>query len=481
MGFCPSIRQKKAVTKLVIFALVSWGAAQVWAQTDDSSSRQPVPVLVGFDNSSVPADPYNPDASEDRMLTPPPVSGQTYPVMLASQERANFLRGGLSFTSAYTDNVVGSTAGHPVSDITYYIAPLISLDETTPRLHYLLTYAPGFTFYQRNGSLNEAAHNASIEFEYRLSPHVTLSAHDGFQKSSNIFDQPLDFSAGGTVSGGTQSANFSVIAPVASRLSNFGNVGLSYQFQLNDMVGASGTFSTLHYLDPSQVPGLYDSSSQAGLAFYSHRFARGQYLGVTYEYQRLLAYPNTGVSKTQTQAVLFFYTYSPTRRFSMSMFGGPQYSETVEPPTSGLQSPNPELRSWTPAAGASLNWQARLTSFALSYSHVITGGGGLVGAAQQDSATLTARQQITRTLNASVAGGYSQNDVIGSALLGVTDGHTVFGTASLQQSLGQHLSVQLGYTRLHQNYSDIAVISAMPNTNREFVSISYQFSRPLGR
>ena len=111
MGFCPSIRRKKAVTKLVIFALVSWGAAQVWAQTDDSSSRQPLPVLVGFDNSSMQADSYNVDASEDRMLTPPPVSGQTYPVMLASQERANFLRGGFSFTSAYTDDVTGSTDG----------------------------------------------------------------------------------------------------------------------------------------------------------------------------------------------------------------------------------------------------------------------------------------------------------------------------------------------------------------------------------
>ena len=32
--------------------------------------------------------------------------------------------------------------------------------------------------------------NASINFQYRLSPHVTFSARDGFQKSSSVFNQP---------------------------------------------------------------------------------------------------------------------------------------------------------------------------------------------------------------------------------------------------------------------------------------------------
>jgi hypothetical protein len=39
----------------------------------------------------------------------------------------------------------------------------------------------------------------------------------------------------------------------------------------------------------------------------------------------------------------------------------------------------------------------------------------------------------------------------------------------------------VGYTRLHQAYSNVAVLSTAPDTNREYVSISYQFSRPLGR
>jgi hypothetical protein len=448
----------------------------VWSQTDNPPAQPPVPAMVGVDHSSAPADTYNPETSGDRMMTPPPVSGQTYPVALSSEEHSNYLRGGLSFTSAYMDNVLGGVAGHPISDVSYSVAPMIALDETTPRLHYLLSYAPGFTFYQRNSGLNEADHNASIQFECRLSPHVTFSARDGFQKSSNVFNQPPDFSSGGVVSGGAQGPNFSVIAPVADRLSNAGSVGINYQFALNDMVGASGTFSNLHYPNPSQVQGLYDSSSQGGLAFYSRRVARGQYVGVTYAFERLLAYPTIGQNETQTHAALLFYTFAPSSsKFSISLFGGPQYSDTGQPV------PLPPVRSWTPAGGASLGWQGKLNSVALSYTHIISSGSGLVGAVQLDSVTLSARQRITRTLNATVSGGYAQNDVIGSPLLGLNSGHSIAGTASLQQMIRQHVSVQLGYTRLHQNYSNIQSISATPDTNRVSVSISYQFSRALGR
>ena len=40
-----------------------------------------------------------------------------------------------------------------------------------------------------------------------------------------------------------------MIAPVTSQLNNSGNVGITYQFAANGMIGASGTFSNLHYLD----------------------------------------------------------------------------------------------------------------------------------------------------------------------------------------------------------------------------------------
>jgi hypothetical protein len=205
------------------------------------------------------------------------------------------------------------------------------------------------------------------------------------------------------------------------------------------------------------------------------------YVGLTYEYQRLLAYPTEGSSETQTHALLFFYTLYPMERLSISFFGGPQHSDTVQPPIGTLGIPVPESRAWTPAAGASLSWRARLSSIALTYSHIISGGGGLSGAVQMDAASLNLRRQLTKTFTGSIGAAYTQNVVLASALNGTNKGHTFSGTASLEHQFRQRFNVQLGYTRLHQDYSSVAVIATNPDTNRESISVSYLFSRPLGR
>jgi len=195
------------MSKLLLFVILVLvlTTLPVYSQSDSTSAQQPVPAMVSVDSSTAPAESYNPETSGDRMMMPPPVSGQTYPVMLASEQRSNYIRAGLSFTGMYSDNVLGTTGtGSTVSDQSYSIGPVIALDETTPRMHTSMSYAPGFTFYQHTSSRNEADHNASMEFEYRLSPHVTFSAMDSFHKSSNVLNQPPGFSAGGVVSGGAQ-------------------------------------------------------------------------------------------------------------------------------------------------------------------------------------------------------------------------------------------------------------------------------------
>jgi hypothetical protein len=421
--------------------------------------------------------------AENRMLTPPVVSGQAYPVAGVSEERSNYLRGGVAFTTAYSDNVMGSSSGNPVSDISYSVWPTLAIDQTTSRVHWGANYAPGFTFYRHTSSRNQADQNASLNFQARLSPHVTIAAQDAFQKSSNFFNQP-DLASAGAVSGGAQGPNQSVIAPLADRLSNDGNGGITYQFTASDMIGASGAFSRLYYPNPKDVSGLYDSSSQAGSGFYTHRVAEMHYFGASYQYQRLMSYPTQGQNETQTHALLLFYSFDPSKRFSISMFGGPQYAMIGPQFSAGVPFAQPGMKSWRPVAGASMNWQGQSASLAVSYVHTISGGGGLVGAVYMDSASASYRQQFTRSLSAACSGGYAQNKVVGDfppTAAASTNGHSVSGTASLQRQFGEHLNLQLGYTRLHQSYNNVAVLSRNPDTNREWVSISYQFNRPLGR
>lgn len=439
-----------------------------WSQEDKPASPAPAataPLTSMFVNS---------DNDTDRMLTPPPVSGEAYPLFFASEERANYLRGGVIFNTAYSDNVLGATSATPVSDVSYSVWPTIALDETTTRLHAVLSYAPGFTFYQNTSAYNEADQNLALNLQYRLSPHVTVNFRDSFQKSSNVFNQP-DQGLAGAVSGAAGNANDSVIAPLADRLSNTGSAGITYQFAPNAMIGANGTFTNLHYPNSAEVPGLFDAATRGASAFYSYRLSRQHYVGATYQYQELLSYPAAVTNETQTHGIFGFYTFYPSPAFSVSFFGGPQYYSAGMQYVSATQPPLATTQSWSPAAGASLNWQARHSNVAFSYSHSVSGGSGLIGAVELDSANASVRQQLTRRVSAALAAGYANNGVLSISTLG---GHSISGSASLQRQFGEHLSVQAGYTRLRQDYS---FFSANPNTNREWLSISYQFARPLGR
>jgi hypothetical protein len=356
-------------------------AAPIWAQVASTGAE---PAATGLESS----------VSSDAMVTPAPISGEGYSMGFTSETRSNYLRGGLVFGSAYDDNVSAEANGKPISDLSYSIWPTISLDQTRSRMHWLLNYSPGFTFYQKTSSLNVVDQNLGVDFKYRLSPHVTLNLRNSLMKTSNILNQP---NQGFTqpVSGGVSAPNDSVIAPIADMLRNTANATLTYQFSANGMVGASGTFTNLHYLDQAQVPGLFDSVSRGGSAFYNHRLSKMHYIGATYQYQMFLAYPTVGQSETQVHSALLFYTLYLKPTLSISLFGGPQYSDTSQ---FGV----PSSTSWTPAAGASMSWQGRLTSFAASYSRRINDGGGLNGAVQSNGVDGSLRRQLTKALSASI-------------------------------------------------------------------------------
>jgi hypothetical protein len=452
---------------LACLGLVSLASVPVWTQENPSVPVAAVsgPAVSGLINES---------AEEDRMLTPPPVSGEAYPRLPASEGRSNYLRGGITFNTAYSDNVLGSTNALPVGDVSYSVWPTLTLDQTSSRLHWVLAYAPGFTLYQHTNSRNESDQNLALDVQYRLSPHVTFSLRDSLQKSSNIFNQPDQGLAGG-VSGSSQPPNLSVFAPLADQLSNISGMGITYQFARNSMVGIGGSLANLHYPKPAEVPGLYDAASRGGSAFYSYRLSKERYVGITYQYQQLLSYPAATVNETQTHSFLLFYTFNLASALSVSVFGGPQYSSSGAQYFSATQSAPPR-QSWSPAAGASFNWQAHHSAFAVSYSRIISGGGGLIGAVELDSGAVSVMQQVTRNFSVSMAGSYGNNNVL--AVFAAGNGHSISGSASIQRQIAEHLNLQAGYTRLHQNYSFLA---ANPDTNREWVSMSYQFVRPLGR
>src|SRR5664280_39683 len=235
------------------FGLVLLACTSAWSQVDTSSTEAAT------------------DTADDVQLrVPPPVSGQDYPSEFAGETQSNYLRGGFTITSAYSNNISGAGGSNPVGGMSYSIWPTIALDKTTPQLHLTLSYSPGFTFYQHASAYNQSNQNVAVNLQYRLSPNLTLNLQDAFSKTSNVFNQPNPLSAT-SVSGSVLAPSVAVIAPVADQLNNATSAQLTYQVSEDGMVGVTGSFGRLYYPNPAEVSGLYNSHSTGGSAFYSRR------------------------------------------------------------------------------------------------------------------------------------------------------------------------------------------------------------------
>ena len=209
---------------------------QAWSQVDASAQEA--------DNGTV---------EEAPLQAPPPVSGSAYDTGFTSETESNYLRGGLTIAGAYSNNVSGTS--NPIGGPSYSLWPTLTLDKTTIRGHYLIYYSPGFTFYPHTSALNQGSQNIVADLRYRLSPNVTASLSESLQKTSNMFNQP-DPLATTVVSGSTPTPVQAVVPPVGNQLSNSANVQLTYQLDASSMVGAGGTFASLHFSNPTEATGL---------------------------------------------------------------------------------------------------------------------------------------------------------------------------------------------------------------------------------
>ncbi len=409
-----------------------------------------------------------------QMTTPPPVSGESYTTTVGSEARSNYLGIGFTFTPAYDDNAFPGGNAKPVSDVNYLISSAFTLDRSTPRQHETLTYSPGFNIYQPTSALNSIDQSAGLTYQYRLSPGTTLHLGDTFTQTSNAFDNSPIFSGTG-ISGSTLIPTSSIIVPFAEQRTNTANASISYQFSRDAMIGAGGVFSTFTFPNLAQATGLNDSQTTGGSAFYARRLTSSQYIGVGYQYSRYISFYANEPFDTQVHSIAPYYTFSLGHRLSSSLSAGIAHFSSVE---SNL----PAYASWSPTVSASVGWQQNNIAVAASYSRTISAGEGLLGAFSSSSVNASGHWRVARSWNIGLVMSYSafsnESSLLSSSYPG---GNTISGQASIQRAISEHFNAQIGYQRLHESYRAITVISNDPDSDREFLSITYQISRPIGR
>ncbi|MGA7521069.1 MAG: hypothetical protein WBW84_01215 [Acidobacteriaceae bacterium] len=428
--------------------------------------------------AGIPVWAQSPSATETPMELPPPVTGQSYPAQVGSDVRHNFVNVALTGGGGYADNVLAGFTNSKTGSGVYSLSPSITYNKNTARTAAQFNYNPAFSFYSEVSELNEFDQNAVGSLQYRITPHFVFRMQDAFTRSSSVFGMASG-GVGGAVSSGSPTLLDGVVAQFADRIVNTATVDLALQASENTLIGGEGSFAQLDYPKSEEVPGLVNSNSVGGSGFYTHRVTAHQYIGFIYQYLQILTYLSNAEGNAALNTFSPFYSFYLLRtkqgNLTASLQGGLEHSSFVV-------RNGPLVTQWTPAISASIGWQGPITNFAVGYGRSVSGGGGLNGLYGQTSYNGMAQWRVARAWEISAGASYSnlKNDSPAYNPQ-LSTGHTVSGSADLTRTLGRSASFSVVYSRIHQSYPGVSTIELNPDSNRVYGSVSYQFSRPVGR
>jgi hypothetical protein len=210
-------------------------------------------------------------------------------------------------------------------------------------------------------------------------------------------------------------------------------------------------------------------------------------VGVRYGFHHLSFQPQG--EETNTHSLMYFHTIYLTPKMQLSFFAGPEYSEVnshivvpeIQLPQVLLVSFPISTKTWSGSGGTSFSWQGQHTGISAEFVRRVSDGGGVQGAVFLNSVNGGIRRQITPSTTLAFAAGYSTNDPLPGSTSGISLLKTATGTFGIGRRLGAHLGLDLSYTRSRQEPAGGAPISVPAYHNRGLVTLSYDFSRPLGR
>jgi hypothetical protein len=391
---------------------------------------------------------------------------------LSELERSNYLRAGVNVGAAYDDNPV-LLSGGAQSNTSVSIFPNFSIEESTSRTRWKLAYAGGLTINENLPNQNQQAQNVNFDSQFRLSPHVNLRAAEQFSYTTGFFD-----SGNGSGVIGSGGPNSSLIVPLSTQRSSTSTVETNYHFALNDLVGASGSFYDLHFTDVPAGTQLTNSQTATGSAFWLHRIFRGDWVGASYHFDRITFDPS---GESRVHSFYIVDTMSASNHLTFTGFIGPQYSENQGVTPGGSQFT--QSKAWSMAGGAEGGWQDQRTSLSAGYSRSITDGGGVLGAVRLQNVHASFRRELVPGWAAVFTVLHGSNESIVSAATGSASSINLTSAGvSLERNVRKSFGLRLGYTHdFQQQYGLPAPDPTLDaHRNRFFVTLSYQWAKPLG-
>ena len=416
------------------------------------------------------------DTGNDLPRIPALLGGRgTPPTFLHELERSNYLRGGVNVSGTYDDNPLLLSSGVE-SNTSESIFPNIAIQESSSRARWTLGYAGGLTVNQKITSENNGSHSLNFDSQFRLSPHVNLRVAENFSLTTGFFDAGNGTEVGAGTGGGP---NTSLITPLATQRTSITTAETNYHFALYDLIGASGSFYDLHFSNAPAETQLANSQTASGSAFWLHRIFAGDWSGLSYMFNQITS--NPGSDETRVHSFLAVNTLSLSKRLTLTGFVGPQYSENQGLVT-GTTEPS-QSNGWGVSGGAEGSWQGERTNLSAGYSRSVSDGGGVLGAVHLQTIHGGFRRVLVPgwAVALTAAHGTNQSITVPFATSASSINSTTAGI-SLERNVGKSVGLQMGYLHNFQQQFGLSAPTPMldASQNRVFVTLSYQWAKPLG-
>jgi len=443
------------------------------SSSDDSVRQAPAAALSAI--AGMQPEGGTEDASSDLPQIPALLGGKGMSsAFLSELERSNYLRGGVNVGATYDDNPLLLSSGVE-SNTSETIFPNIRIEESTSRMRWTLGYAGGLTVNQKITSQNQGSHNLNFDSQFRLSPHVNLRVAENFSMTTGFFDA----GNGAEVFTGSGGPNANLITPLSTQRSSVTTVETNYHFALNDLIGASGSFYDLHYTNVPAGTQLTDSETASGSAFWLHRIFGADWGGLSYRFQRITSNPGSG--ETRVHSFLAVDTLNLWKRFTLTGFIGPQYSENRGLVTGATQPT--QSSGWSVSGGAEGGWQGERTSLSAGYSRSVSDGGGVLGAVNLQTVHGSFRRVLVPGWAVALTASHGTNQSITVPF--ATSASSINSTSagiSLERNVGKSVGLRLGYSHDFQEQFGVpgSAQTLDAHRNRFFVTLSYQWAKPLG-
>ncbi|MGB0107448.1 MAG: hypothetical protein WBP52_03010, partial [Terriglobales bacterium] len=175
-----------------------------------------------------------------------------------------------------------------------------------------------------------------------------------------------------------------------------------------------------------------------------------------------------------------------SKRFTLSGFVGPQYSDSQGLAPGALQ-PS-QSSDWAVSGGAEGGWRNQHTSVSGGYSRTVSDGGGVLGSVRVQTIYGNSRRQLTPGWTAALSASHGTNQSLTVPFTASASSVNLTSAGiSLERNVGRSIGLRMGYSHDFQQQfgvpgstqtSPLQTLDA--SRNRFFVTLSYQWAKPLG-